>query len=230
MNYEQFRTAWHYALKESGLMPFPPNPSETINIERFSRTYKIAISWDDAQRTPPFYITAAVEWVWDTVLAARSDTTEQHLLMEMLGRDAYDLETELPWLRIGVTLSAGPPLDSPLPMPEAKAWRRWVTEVNTRVGPFLPVTTREDKYGVAILSARSEPMARIQCQSDGRLSLSNVQLEAWQSIDLPRVWDDPERPFDPEPDDQLIDFASRVRQALQSWEHCLPYLQTSLAI
>jgi hypothetical protein len=102
--------------------------------------------------------------------------------------------------------------------------------VTTRLDPILPIEGREVEGGlVAALSWRGEPEARVHCEPDGRLFLTGVQLSAWQGINLPRQWDNPDRLPDPEPDKQLIDFASRVRQALQAWERCLPYLQTPLA-
>jgi hypothetical protein len=56
--------------------------------------------------------------------------------------------------------------------------------------------------------------------------LSRVELSAWQGIDIPRQWDHPDRPADPEPDAQLFDFAQRARRALQVWERCLSYLHS----
>lgn len=84
-----------------------------------------------------------------------------------------------------------------------------------------------DEHGLRVLSSRSEPEAHLHCHPNGQLFLSQVELSAWQSIDLPRHWDDPERPVDPEPDEQLFDLADRVRQALQAWAHCLPYLHSA---
>lgn len=39
MNYDQFRIVWHEALGEAGLLPFPPWPSEAVDLRWMSRTY-----------------------------------------------------------------------------------------------------------------------------------------------------------------------------------------------
>jgi hypothetical protein len=119
------------------------------------------------------------------------------------------------------------PLDSPLPMPRADAWRRWAAEVAARLSPLLPIDCTEAEYPVEdgyrsrVLSARDEPEARLRCDPDGRLYLTGVYLPAWQGIDLPRQWDNSDREPDDWPDDDLADFAARVRRALQEWEECL---------
>ena len=225
MNYDQFRTVWHEALDEAGLLPFPPRPAEAVDLRWTSRTYSIHVSLRGVQRAGLFHISAGLSWKWRAALAARSATTEEDLLMELLGRDGYYLVTEQPWLRVDVTLRATLPVDSPLPMPDAGAWSRWVAEVTTRLAPFLPISGMdEDEVEVDALSWRAEPAARLHCDPDGQLYLTGVELSAWQGIDLPRQWDNPDRPPDRRPDAQLTDFAGRVRRALQEWEDCLRYL------
>ena len=59
----------------------------------------------------------------------------------------------------------------------------------------------------------------------GRLYLSSVELLGWQRVDLPRAWDDPDHEQDPEPVAQLVDFAGRMREALQVWGDSLRHLQ-----
>jgi hypothetical protein len=180
MNYDQFRTVWHEALAEAGLMPLPPRPSEAIDLEWFSRTYKITVNLDGTQTAAPFYVTATLAWRWEATLAARSATTEEDFLMQVLDRDSYDQDTAQPWLRIDVTLRATLPLDSPLPLPETSVWRRWVGEVTARLEPILPIEGRDVGDGlVAALSWRDEPEAQLHCAPDGRLSLTGVELSAW---------------------------------------------------
>ncbi|MCQ3978131.1 MAG: hypothetical protein DPW09_32295 [Anaerolineae bacterium] len=228
MNYEQFRTVWHEALAKAGLMSVPPQkPSEVLDLEGFSRTYKINVGLGMAQPKTSFYVSATFDWCWDALQAARSITREEDVLTELMGREAYDLDTVPPWLRIGLTLRGGLPLDSPIPMPEPARWRRWAAEVIARLEPILPIESRMDDDNLIVLSSRSEPVAQLRCDPDGRLFLTGVELSAWQSIDLPREWDNPDRPVDPDPDAQLFDFTERVRRALQAWEQCLPYLHSA---
>jgi len=60
------------------------------------------------------------------------------------------------------------------------------------------------------------------------LPLTRVELSAWQGIDLPRQWDNPDREPDPWPEAQLADLAGRVREALLVWEDCLGHLHSSV--
>jgi hypothetical protein len=226
MNYDQFRATWHEALDAAGLWPFSPLPSEAVDLRWLHRTYQINISLRSVHRAGPFHISAGLSWKWDAALAARTATTEEDLLIEVLGKDGYYLVTEQPWLRVDVTLRATLPMDSPLPMPDADAWRRWSSEVTIRLAPCLPIVGMdEDDVEPATLSWCGEPTARLQCDPDGQLYLTGVELRAWQGIDLPRQWDNPDRPHDDWPDAQLADFAGRLHQALQEWEECLEYLQ-----
>jgi hypothetical protein len=224
MNYDLFRTLWHEALDAAGLLPHPLWPTETLDIHRMSRRYSLRVSLGDGRGAAPFYTTASLEWHWDAALSARGATTEEDLLMEVLGQDGYYLVTEQPWLRISVTLNATLPWDSPLPLPDTDAWQRWAAEVLSRLAPILPVRSEEDDHGLKVLSAQGDPEAKLRCDPDGNLYLGGVYLSAWQLVDLPRQWDNSDREPDDWPDDDLADFATRVRRALQEWERCLVHL------
>ncbi|MFQ5344042.1 MAG: hypothetical protein ACE5F6_21070 [Anaerolineae bacterium] len=225
MNYDHFRTAWHEALNTADLLPFAPWPTETIDLGQMGRTYSIIMVLRDMQQAKPFYVTAGLSWQWGALQSARIATTEEDMLIELFGHDGHYYDTEQPWLRIDVTLSATLPLDSPMLRPRTDAWHRWVTNVTARLEPLLPIQSRGEKGGLVAFSWRSDPTAQFQCAPDGRLYLTGVELSAWQRIDLPRQWDDPDREQDPEPDAQLVDFAGRMRDALQVWEDSLRHLQ-----
>jgi len=154
-------------------------------------------------------------------------------LIEVLGQDGYYLVTQRPWLRVDITLSATLPADSPISMPDAGAWRRWAAKVKARLAPLLPIESvdaghpLDEEYDLRILSSRSKPAARLRCDpNNGELYLTRVELSAWQGIDLPRQWDNPDREPDPWPEAQLADFAGRARQALLVWEDCLGHLHS----
>jgi len=86
MNYDQFRTLFHGALDAAGLMPTLPQSLEAVSLDRMSRTYETIVELG-APQPRPFYVTATLGWEWDAVLAARSATTEEGLLTELLGRE-----------------------------------------------------------------------------------------------------------------------------------------------
>jgi hypothetical protein len=85
MNYDSFRAAWQQALREAGLQPFLFPPTETVDLGRMSRTYQTDIHLGSAQQAEPFYVTASLTWTWDALQSARTATTEEDLLMELLG-------------------------------------------------------------------------------------------------------------------------------------------------
>lgn len=226
MNYDQFRTLFEEALRAARMMRPFSRREETISLGGMSRAYETRVALG-TQSPPPFYVTATLCWKWDAALSARFATTEEDLLTEILGRDGSYLVTERPWLRVDVKLNASLPWGEPLPMPASDAWQRWASEVVARLSPLLPADSEEVEGELQVLSWCGEPEAEVQCGTDGRLFVTGVYLSAWQGIDLPRQWDNPDRAPDPWPDEQLDDLAERLRQALVEWEYCLQYLPTA---
>jgi hypothetical protein len=227
MNYEEFRILWHEALQEAGLISYHFRPEETIDINWMTRTYGVYVSLGVGRQKKPFSASAHLSWRWDYILIARSATTEEDLLRELLGQGRQYVDTEPPWLRVDVVLRASTPWGSPLPWPDETIWQRWASEVRQRLEPLLPIDAIDKEHGMEILSYRGDPTAELTCESSGRVVLTGVELAAWEGIVLPRQWDDPEREMDPWPEDQLADFADRVRQSLEEWEDCLHLMSTS---
>jgi hypothetical protein len=105
------------------------NPA--IDLSDGARTYRIFVELHRLQRARSFHVTAELSWRWDALQTARTATREEDVLEELLGRDGYYLVTERPRLRVDVTLRANLPLDSPLPLRRAEAWRRWVAKASS---------------------------------------------------------------------------------------------------
>jgi hypothetical protein len=228
MEYEQFRSVWHEALAQAGLISMPPQtPLETIDLAGLSRSYKINVALGHRQPEDSFHVSTSLEWEWDALQAVRGRFQEEEILTEVMGRKASGLDTVPPWLRVDLALHGSLPYDAPIPLPDPVHWQRWAAEVADRLGPLLPIDSDMDEHGLRVLSSRSKPEAHLRCDPSGQLFLNEVELSAWQSVELPRNWDDPERPLDPDPANQLFAFADRVRQALQAWEQCLPYLHSA---
>jgi hypothetical protein len=225
MNYEQFRTAWHEALAEVGMGSYLAPPTETLNLGRMSRKYQVYVHFGSSKGVKPFNVTASLSWTWDALQSARTATVEEDVLMELLGMEQRYVDTEQPWLRVDVTLSATLPLDSPLPLPPATVWRQWVADVTARLAPLLPTELGDEEQDRLVLSWRGEPESRVRYTPDGELYLTGVTLSAWQGINLPRQWDDPRRERDERPDDQLVDFAHRVCEVLGEWKRSLGLLK-----
>lgn len=204
MDYTTFRTLWNEALTAAGLQLSPVRSKETIDLQTMARAYELYLSFGQ-DRAKPFYITARLSWQWDALHSARTATTEEDMLVELLGRDGYGLDTKRPWLRVDVTLNATLPMDSPLPLPAADVWRRWIGTVmhEMELLPTCDLPEVDWEAGEWPLFWQGTPEARLACRSDGRLYLAGVTLSTWQGIELARQWDNPDRPWDEEPEVQL---------------------------
>lgn len=229
MNYDEFRNAWHQALSAAGIRLFPFPPTETVDVGHVSRTYEVCVGLGGVSPFEPFGVVAKLSWTWDALQCARTNTTEEDLLAELLGLERLDEDTEQPWLRVDVSLRATLPWDSPLSLPRTSAWRRWVAEVIDRLAPLLPTEYALKDQERLVLSWRGEPEARVVCAPNGQLLLTGVEISAWLGIDLPRQWDDPEREPDEPPDEQLANLAQRIYIALGEWQQCLRHLGPATA-
>lgn len=226
MNYELFRATWHQALQAAGVLPHVFPPKETIDLHHMSRSYHITATPDGNQQPRPFYVSLGLSWVWDALQSARTATVEEDMLEELLGEEARSAETEPPWLRVDISLWATLPSGSPLPLPELDAWHRWVDDVMSHLELLLYDGDDDEAQAPGLLAWRGEPQARLYLAPDGQVYLTGVELSAWQGIDLPRQWDDPEREWDDDPGDQVIDLVRRAWEAVHRWadtlEHLLP--------
>lgn len=140
-----------------------------------------------------------------------------------------ELETEAPWLRVDIELTAALAWGKAHPMPPKEHWARWVREVRERlesIEPLLPdeTTRRNDVGRLEILGWQGTPEVEIEVTDDGEAKLGRVRLPAFQILRLPRVFDAPER-SDDEPERQLQEMFGRIRKALHTWSECLDLLQ-----
>lgn len=229
MRYEEFKTAWDEALRASRLPCHSPCV-ETLELLFMERRYQIYVEPLGGQHQDPFHVSAALSWRWDAALTARTATTEEGLLTELLGRDGSgEVQTDKPSLRVDITLRASTPYGKPLPMPNQAAWARWVREAMgrlERIEPVIPeANVREAADGrLEILAWRGDPEIQATCGADGDLKLEGLEVSAWQAIELPRQWDDPAREPDAPPDRQLDEMFARVRAALHAWMEVMDHL------
>lgn len=234
MTYDEFKQTWIWALQQSSLPIIGPDPvNESLDLRTMDRTGKSFVEPSGLRHeAEPFHATAAVEYRWDALQTARARTTEDDLLHVLHGLDrTRKPRTELPWLRVDVTLRASTlwGKESPLPLPSA--WQRWAHEVLGRLESIEPVIpeerVRERRNGLPeILAWQSEPELRVLCKPDGALTLRGVEIHSWQGISLPRKWSDPNRKPDESPDKQLLEMFKRLRLSLHAWVECLDHLVT----
>ena len=83
---------------------------------------------------------------------------------------------------------------------------------------FSGDVARETTDGhLEILAWQGEPEIKLTCTPLGELRLQSVEIGAFQIIELPRRWDDPDREPDDGPQDQLAAMFRRVKAALVAW-------------
>ncbi|MBL0194009.1 MAG: hypothetical protein IPQ09_07245 [Myxococcales bacterium] len=172
---------------------------------------------------------ASISFEWSALQAARAATCEEDLIAELLGDDG-GVETERPSLRVDIKLHAGLPSGKRIPMPAATVWAKWSREALARLEKVEPLiaedAVRETPEGrLAILAWQGDPEAKITCNPLGELRLESLTVRAFQSIDLPRTWDDPAREPDEAPHAQLRAMFERVRAALYAWGEVMDHFR-----
>lgn len=230
MTYEEFTQTWIWALRESGLPIIGPEPlNETIDLRHMDRTVESFV--EGRQDCPPFHVSAAFKFRWDALHTARTATTEEDLLGQLLDRDnVRRVRTEHPWLRVDVTLRASLMLGQAIPMPSPSIWTKWAREAIGRLERIEPVVpaevAREGRGGrLEILAWQGEPEASVLVAPDGTLKLDGIELSSWQAIQLPRKWDDSSRKPDERPEKALVAMFARVKAALHAWMEVMDHLR-----
>ena len=231
MNYDEFKQAWGRALRESRLPILgATDGEETVDFRSMDRTFTTHVEPVGGQEMEPFHVTATLSWRWNCLLTARTTTTEEDLLSELLGRQgAHGIDTERPWLRVDVKISASLSHGKAIPMPTSAVWAKWTREAYGRLERIEPLVPDEDvregrQGGLEILAWQGAPTAKVTCGVDGNLKLERVDISAWQAIELPRQWDDSDREPDEHPARQLDEMFNRARAALHAWMQVVDHL------
>lgn len=231
MTYDEFQQAWVQALRESMLPILGVDPvEESLGLRSMERVVKSFVEPFGGQHAEPFHVAAELAYRWDALQTARTATTEEDLLSELLGREGSRRpRTAHPWLRVDVTLRASTQWGKELALPAQPAWQRWARETLGRlesIEPLLPSETlREGRSGLPqILAWQSEPELRVLCSPTGELKLRGIEVATWQAIEVPRKWDDPDRRPDERPDAPLAAMFKRLRAAMNAWMEALDHL------
>ena len=230
MKYEDFKSVFMKALRASGLPIIGAAGKETLDLHTTDRTFTIYVEPAKPRRGSPFHVSGTVSWLWDALQEARTATTEEDMLTELLGRErAGSVETERPWLRVDLKIRAGLLPETSMPMPKAATWAKWSLDVAERVHGASPLVTnavtRETGGKHFVLSWQGKPEVTLKMNPVGKLLLDSMSLSAFQGIDLPRHWDDPDHEGDEEPDVQLKAMFDRVKRNLAAWGECLEHFE-----
>jgi len=226
MHYEEFKGQFLQALDSSSLRLMTPEPTETLDIHTTDRTFKVYVEPPDARLGDRFYVTAKMWWRWDVTLTARSATTEEDLLVELLGREHDNINTEQPWLRVDVSLRVGVlPNADVFVLPEPKIWSRWVRTVNERLGGPDRLVSGEVSNKGLFMSWRGQPEVIAKGNDLGHPVVSSISVSAFELIKLTRQWDDPDREPDDDPMAQVEAMFGRLERALKVWRESLVHLE-----
>jgi hypothetical protein len=128
----------------------PAPIDEALDLRTLDRTCKAFAELPGTEHAEPFHVTTALELRWSALQTARTNTTEEDLLQELLSLDRTGRpRTELPWLRVDVTLRASITWGHEIALPAAAVWQRWVRETLRQlddVEPVVPVeSARRDR-------------------------------------------------------------------------------------
>lgn len=226
MDYSAFKSLWTTTLTSAGLLSFQQRPDETIDLGNMDRKYRVYVRDFGGHAPEPFHVSCKLSWRWDALQSTRTSTTEEDLLTQLHGRDeAADVDTEHPWLRVDIKLHASLQWGEAQKMPSKATWKRFAASVTKKVAPLFPEQQIEFNAGSAVLGWCGQPEAKVQCEDDGQVKLTGVELAAYQPIMLPRKWDDPDREPDESPHEELAALAEGVREAMERWGEAVKVLR-----
>ncbi len=146
--------------------------------------------------------------------------------MQLLGRRDGLPETEPGEVRVDVTLSATTPWGSDLSLPEPASLQAWASAVKAALEPLLDLGAIGAADGsTRVLGCLEGPFVEAACDEGGHLRLRRLEAKAFELVAVPRQWDDPQRPPEPDVCEQLGDLASRLVNARRAWRTALEALR-----
>jgi hypothetical protein len=229
MDYDEFKAEFLGALLESGVPTFSA-PSESLDLKSLTRTLRVYVRPFRPEHAGPMRASGTIWWSWDALHAARTTTSEQEVLHQLLGTDdSSDTPTDRPYLRIDLELHAKFDWGKEIAMPPPATWARWAREVVGRleeverlISEETSVTLPNGRLGV--LGWQGKPMLSVSCDETGNQHLEGVSVSAFQIIEVPRHSDNSDWVPDPHPAPRLRELFARVRRALQAWDEAMDHL------
>ena len=232
MNYEDFKATFMAALRDSRI-PVMGSSNERLDLQHMDRTFEVFLQPLGDQDVEPFFVSGKVWWQWRALHTARTSTREEDMLNTLFGggEDVFGMDTDKPSLRVDIQMQANLLWGHGMPLPKRTVWAKWAHEVHTRLEYIERVVQEETSRQIEdgrpeILAWRGDPEARVVVGAAGELTLEQVKVSAFQIIELPRIWDDPEREADAHPHAQLNAMFTRIRSSLHAWKECVDHLIT----
>jgi hypothetical protein len=228
MRYAEFRERLEDALREENLLVGGGDRRiEVIDVGDGVRHWEAYVHRAAMARTEPFSVSAALEFEWTPIEAARSFTCEEDLLTELVGRRTRLPRTERRWIRVDLSLRARLPYGSTTPMPEPALFGGWTAAAVKDADAAF--THLEEKSGrvVAILGGHGDLEIQATCTPEGLGFLSGISIAGFRMVRVPRVWDTPERrAAEADSHRDLRRLAGTFRRALDGWTESISTLAT----
>ena len=228
MRYAEFRDRLEDALQEAGLFFHDADRRvETIDLADTVRGWKAYVRRAAPLSAEPFHVSAVVGFEWAPADSARAYTCEEDLLTELVGRRRRPIRTERRWTRIDLSLQASLPYGSTTSLPEPYVFGAWTAAVVEKADAVF--TDIEEKKGsiVAVMGAHGDVEVQAHCKPEGVVSLKAVAISGFQTVRVPRVWDNPQRrEAERDPRDELGRLARKFKTALDEWTKSVSELAT----
>jgi len=228
MRYDEFRDRFQDVLRDVGLFsPYMERPAETIDLANTSRRWKTYIRQSSSWNSEPFHVSGRIAFDWDPFNAARGYTCEEDLLTELFGRRQRPMRTQKRWTRVDLALYANLPYGSTTPIPDLQILAGWTSAVREKLGALISEVTERAGRIVAIVGGVNEVEIQTRCQAEGALSLSSFSVSGFRLVQIPRVWDDPQRrEREKDISEELAGLAHRFRDAYDEWTKSVADLAT----
>jgi hypothetical protein len=228
VRYAEFRDQLEAALRQEGLFFTGANRrSEKIDLADTVRSWKVHVFRAGPDDTEPFYVSAAIGFKWSPVDAARAHTTEEDLLIDLVGRRGRLPRTAPRWMRVDLSMHASLPYGATTEIPESSLFGAWTTAVVERANAAFAEVRTKDQRVLAVRGGHGDLELHARCDSQGVVSLSGIALSAFRIVRVPRAWDSPERrTAEADPARELGRLARTFRAAIDDWGQSIAALAT----
>jgi hypothetical protein len=228
VQYAEFRDHLEGALREEGLFCNGAGRRvETIDLEHTVRHWKAYVYRATPANAEPFHVSAAIEFNWSPIDAARALTCEEDLLTDLVGRRARLPRTERRWTRVDLSLHATLPYGSTAPIPEPAVFGGWTAGVVEKADAAFTHVEERGRRIVSVLGGHGDLEMKTYSGPDGLVSLGAVSIAGFRMVRVPRVWDSAERrASDGDPRRGLARLARTFTMALNDWTESISALAT----
>jgi hypothetical protein len=227
MRYDEFRGQLQDALGNEGLFrQFINNPDETIDLASTTRRWKAYVMQPSPPHAAAFHVSAKIAFEWCPFDTARSYTTEEDLLTELLGRKKHPSTTAQRFVRVDLDLQASLPYGATTSLPDSRVFGSWTDSVNQKLDKLFSEHQERQGRLIAVLGGLGELEIHTRCDAAGVLSILRISIAGFRLVRVPRVWDDPDRcRAEKGASAELARLAQRFKNAINEWAGSIAELE-----